>query len=419
MAALPLPCTWLQVMQQAIQRSAPGVPAPKELLESPGVTAHDGPVRGVCTGALPLQPGCRPLQCATGMPPLLLTAACASAARPLCSRCHRLPPTPAVRMLRPPIVPYPTPPPPTQTAATAWLPPPAPTATCGCGTSRGAACVPRSGWGPRWRGWRTMPALGSWRRPARITSSACTTSRWVPGCSVPGLCGPGLPGPACACCAALHRPVLPCATLGCAARCLAALSSCACSILCAWLQCACVAWLLSACRPRGRPARPAAPALPSPAADDKYWHQSERQTTHSLAAPEDTTCYTLRGHCTARPPLLLPAALRHRRQGSPLHPTPALLSTVPALSREARHGVRPPSLLPAPRRLPAWCASSAGTAPPSPTCRCRRTAAGCCLPAWTAPCAAGTSLVSEAPWCLHRQLNLPLAGRPRGRGRPT
>lgn len=53
-------------MQQAMQRSAPGVPAPKELLESPGVTAHDGPVRGVCTGAPPKQPGLRPPCSAAG-----------------------------------------------------------------------------------------------------------------------------------------------------------------------------------------------------------------------------------------------------------------------------------------------------------------------------------------------------------------
>ena len=37
-------------MAEAIKKSGPGVPAPKELLDSPGVTAHDGPVRGVCAG---------------------------------------------------------------------------------------------------------------------------------------------------------------------------------------------------------------------------------------------------------------------------------------------------------------------------------------------------------------------------------
>jgi hypothetical protein len=40
----------LQVMQQAIKQSAPGIPAPQELLGSQGVTAHDGPVTGICTG---------------------------------------------------------------------------------------------------------------------------------------------------------------------------------------------------------------------------------------------------------------------------------------------------------------------------------------------------------------------------------
>lgn len=42
-------CRNQKLMQQAILKSAPGVAAPKALLEDPGVTAHDGPVRGVCT----------------------------------------------------------------------------------------------------------------------------------------------------------------------------------------------------------------------------------------------------------------------------------------------------------------------------------------------------------------------------------
>lgn len=37
-------------MAEAIKKSAPGVPAPKELLADPGLTAHDGAVTGVCAG---------------------------------------------------------------------------------------------------------------------------------------------------------------------------------------------------------------------------------------------------------------------------------------------------------------------------------------------------------------------------------
>ena len=33
-----------------VRRSAPGVPAPAALLGDPGVTAHDGPVTGICSG---------------------------------------------------------------------------------------------------------------------------------------------------------------------------------------------------------------------------------------------------------------------------------------------------------------------------------------------------------------------------------
>lgn len=165
-----------QVMQQAMLKSAPGVPAPAHLLGSPGVTAHDGAVRGVCTGvvrwpgsggeahdvapALPAsaaqltEPGPRP--CSRGA--AVLTTVPRS---PPC--CHSRFPS--------------------QTAATGWWPPLAPTALCGCGTSRGAACGRSCGWGRRLRGWRTTPAPASWRRPARTTSSACTTWRWATLCS--------------------------------------------------------------------------------------------------------------------------------------------------------------------------------------------------------------------------------------------
>ena len=50
-------CRDPKAMQEAIRKSGPGVPAPKALLDSPGLTAHDGPVTGICTG-VPAAPAC-------------------------------------------------------------------------------------------------------------------------------------------------------------------------------------------------------------------------------------------------------------------------------------------------------------------------------------------------------------------------
>ena len=79
-----------------------------------------------------------------------------------------------------------------------------------------------------------------------------------------------------------------------------------------------------------------------PAADDKNWHQSEHQTTHSLAAPEDTTCYTLRGH---RPAWRLPAC-RACCLSLPWHP-PQSHACIPALRFPALPAAdRQPPLVP-------------------------------------------------------------------------
>lgn len=85
----------LQVMAEAIKKSAPGVPAPKELLDSPGVTAHSGPVNGVCAGeARPhASSGMRWTGRAPQATPSAVSGGAAPTHGPTCDACHAASPT--------------------------------------------------------------------------------------------------------------------------------------------------------------------------------------------------------------------------------------------------------------------------------------------------------------------------------------
>ena len=91
-------CRDPKAMVEAIRKSAPGVPAPKALLDSPGLTAHDGPVTGICTGAL-AAPHLSRCWCRKFLPPF----------PPLPSLAHSHS-SPAITHQSPPTLPLPPPP---------------------------------------------------------------------------------------------------------------------------------------------------------------------------------------------------------------------------------------------------------------------------------------------------------------------